>query len=305
MKSIKNIEMQVLACVCKHQSFTKAASEMKLSQAQLSKYISSLESKLGIILIERSVRPVILTSLGEAVYPYIDNCILANEELSGFIEKNQRIDEGTVNIYSPSGMQYVLAKYLLPSLHKTDKKINITMTTWNQADDEISNGLNFDNNCDILISYAPPKNENLIARKLRTIRMNIFSTDELHNKHPIRTINDISQVPFILQKPLLSHNGINYISLTDANTGEIKNVVISGDYTFDNALTAINASRSGLGYLLMSSYLLDSADELKPRLPDNYIIEIPCYIIYRRRINQPPRIQEVINHIFKYFNNHD
>lgn len=291
----------MLACVIKHHSFTKAATEMKVSQAQLSKSISSLESKLGSTLVERDIRPVTLTAFGKSVLPYIENCIRENDELSNFIERHLGVDEGTVNIYSPSGFQAVLAQHVLPSLHSTKSNINITMSTWNQVGGDFYKGIYFDDECDILISYTLPKNENLIARRLRTVKFDVFSTDEFYNNNPIFTIEDFGKVPFILQKAIFNNNDGHHLLLKSLETKDITKIFISGQYMFDNALSGLSACRAGLGYLLASPSLLNEVDVLKPRLPETHVIEIPCYIIYRKRVNQPARVQMVINHIIENF----
>lgn len=51
--------------VARHRSFSKAAAEHDITQSAASQRISQLERKLGAILIDRSVRPLVLTPAGE------------------------------------------------------------------------------------------------------------------------------------------------------------------------------------------------------------------------------------------------
>lgn len=52
--------------VAKHQSFSRAAREHGITQSAASQRISQLERKLGVTLLDRSVRPLALTPAGEA-----------------------------------------------------------------------------------------------------------------------------------------------------------------------------------------------------------------------------------------------
>ncbi|MGX5024855.1 LysR family transcriptional regulator [Enterobacter sp. UPMP2060] len=301
MFDIKNNDLHLLVCVIRFGSFTKAAYEMGMSQAKLSKKIISLEHKIGGTIIERDKRPVALTKFGNEVFPYIENCIRENKQLIDFVEKTQKSITHNVNIYSPSGIQAILARYVLPSLKLSCNDINITMTTWNQEAADYFSGIEFEENCDILITYAPPRNENLISRFLRTVELNVYCTDSFYAKYPFTTIYELSQKPFILQKTRMTGQNENQFKLTNTKNKQTENIKVSGNFLFDNTLTAIEACRGGLGYLLTSGFLLDASDIIKPRLPSHFSVVMPCYIIYRKRVNQPYRIQFMVDYLLKNF----
>ena len=50
--------------VAKHQSFTKAAVELDVSSAAVSRQVKSLEQRLGLLLLHRTTRSVALTEAG-------------------------------------------------------------------------------------------------------------------------------------------------------------------------------------------------------------------------------------------------
>jgi DNA-binding transcriptional LysR family regulator len=50
--------------VAKHQSFTKAADELDVSSAAVSRQVKSLEQRLGLLLLHRTTRSVALTEAG-------------------------------------------------------------------------------------------------------------------------------------------------------------------------------------------------------------------------------------------------
>lgn len=59
----------VFSCVAKNGSFTKAAAELNLTKSAISQQITSLETELGVRLLNRTTRGLSLTALGEKLLP--------------------------------------------------------------------------------------------------------------------------------------------------------------------------------------------------------------------------------------------
>ena len=57
--------MRLYCEVARHQSFSKAAAALGLTQSAISQRIGALEKELDIVLFDRSVRPLALTPQGE------------------------------------------------------------------------------------------------------------------------------------------------------------------------------------------------------------------------------------------------
>lgn len=61
-------QLRVFASVFRHQSFSKASRELKLTQPTISNHVMSLEKELGCKLFDRTGRRIIPTEEGEALY---------------------------------------------------------------------------------------------------------------------------------------------------------------------------------------------------------------------------------------------
>lgn len=273
-----------------------------MSQAALSKIIANVEFKFGDKIINRETRPIKATPFGQSLIPYIENCIRDNKELTDFLDNNRKNPSGVVKIYSPSGLQTFLSSKVLLSFHKNHPDIILSMITWNPEDANLYSGIEFHDNCDILISYILPQNQNLVARKLATIEMNIYCRDECFEKHPIYGVEDLKTAPFILLNSLLGKDFKNTINLKNIDSGEIMTETVSGNFITDNVHTAIEFCRRGLSYIICNKHLIVDFPELKPRLPSDLIIPLSIYLIYRKKHIQSLRNQTVIDHIVKAFN---
>ena len=59
------LQLQYFECIARHESVTRAAEELRISQPSLSGSVLRLEKELGTALFERKNRKMILTSYGE------------------------------------------------------------------------------------------------------------------------------------------------------------------------------------------------------------------------------------------------
>ncbi|EHU6458752.1 LysR family transcriptional regulator, partial [Vibrio parahaemolyticus] len=79
-----NSELINFAVICKHLSLTEAAKELGKSKAQVSRQLAMLETALGVTLVHRTTRKLVLTDHGKSISP------LALETLSKLQELNYR-----------------------------------------------------------------------------------------------------------------------------------------------------------------------------------------------------------------------
>lgn len=300
MNQLKNSELIAVLTVIKNQNITLSAEQLGLSQARLSKIIAAVEERFGDKILNRETRPLKVTAFGLGLVPYIENCIRGNNELTEYLDCHKKSPSGIVNIYSPSAIQAFLARDVLLPLHELHPDIIISLTTWNQENTDMYSGVRFHDDCDVLITYTLPQNQNLIARKVTSLKMNVFGTDECYKKNPFSNAEELSNCPFILLRSLIFDGVRNTFNVTSHDTHEIKTVSVSGDFIFDNTWTALQFCRQGVGYIISYVPVLTDFPELKPRLPENMSINMDFYVIYRKRHMQPRRLQTVIQFIMQH-----
>lgn len=151
----------------------------------------------------------------------------------------------------------------------------------------------------MLISYSPLHNQNLTARKVKRVRMDVFATPEFSKRHPFTTPEELAQYPFVLLSSMTNYSYNNVLGFIHVETAEIKTVTVSGKLRFDNIYTAINCCRNGMGYLLTSQLLLKNTMGIISTLPSEWEGFIDCYIIYRNRKNLPLCVQRLLDYIIE------
>ena len=134
-------QLEAFVAVAKHQSFSKAARELFLTQPTVSAHIQNLEKELNTILVNRSNKNITLTKSGEILYDHaiyiLNNCkkaIYDIKEYSGKIE-------GFIDIACSSIPETYILPHFLKDFFNTypDVKFNISHYDSQYAISEILN----------------------------------------------------------------------------------------------------------------------------------------------------------------------
>lgn len=104
-------QLEAFAAVVEHNSFTRAADELFLTQSTISAHIRGLEESLGCRLFDREAKKRIsLTEEGRIAYTYAKDVLVRCRRLKEVMEKSNRTAELAV------GASTVAAIYLLPGM---------------------------------------------------------------------------------------------------------------------------------------------------------------------------------------------
>lgn len=94
-------DLKYFTAVVEQGSFSKAAAHIFVSQPTLSRTVKNLEKKLGVALLERSTRKLILTDAGKLVYEQAKKIIGATNELTVLLNDLMDHPSGEIRIGIP------------------------------------------------------------------------------------------------------------------------------------------------------------------------------------------------------------
>ena len=120
-------EMSAFIAVVEAGGFSAAARQRGESQSSVSKAVGALERRLGVVLLQRSTRRVVLTEQGQRYYertkPLVDEIAAADTE----IEQGRLDVSGLVRIAAPATFGRLHVLPLLPDLLVRHPKLRIDM----------------------------------------------------------------------------------------------------------------------------------------------------------------------------------
>lgn len=97
---MKISQQQILAfnAACKHQSFSKAAVALGVTQSSVTQNVAKLESTVGAYLLERRRTGLVLTPAGRRVHMVTDDIGLLHRQLEQTIEGLAKLDRGQLRV---------------------------------------------------------------------------------------------------------------------------------------------------------------------------------------------------------------
>ncbi len=128
------VQLEYLVAVANHGSFSSAAEHCFVTQPSLSMQIKSMEDELGVILLDRSRKPVIPTEAGEVVLAAARETIIAYNNIKESVldfkgETSGRLRLGVIPTISP----YILHKFI-PAFAASYPKVELEVNDMVTAD---------------------------------------------------------------------------------------------------------------------------------------------------------------------------
>ncbi|UHA73360.1 LysR family transcriptional regulator [Paenibacillus sp. 481] len=135
-------QLHYFAEVAKHKNFTKASQVLFVSQPSISKMIKSLEDELGVTLLDRSEREVILTDTGQLVYEKTLKILQLLEEIPSSVNELVHVQRGKVKMGILPTISALLFPKIVAGFKKTYPMIEIQMVeyTAKQVEMQIEQG---------------------------------------------------------------------------------------------------------------------------------------------------------------------
>lgn len=162
-------QLESYAAVVRHQSFTKAAESLFISQPTISIHIRALEEELNTQLLMRTTKNIEVTPEGMKLYEYVLNLLELRDRMM------QECSAGSKNIIH-LGASTIPSAYILPEvLPKFGKLKPNTFFVIHQSDSKaVADGLT-DGVFDVGLVGMPVERENLICEKFCQDRMVIIT----------------------------------------------------------------------------------------------------------------------------------
>jgi LysR family hydrogen peroxide-inducible transcriptional activator len=103
-------QLDFLVALSEELNFSRAAARCQVTQSTLSTGLRDLEERLGVLLVERSRRTVMMTEIGTAVAARARGVLLGAREIEAMAEDHKRPDKGDLRL----GVIPTIGPYLLP-----------------------------------------------------------------------------------------------------------------------------------------------------------------------------------------------
>jgi len=226
--------------VAEAESFTLAAKKLAISTAQVSRQITTLESRLKVKLFYRTTRKVSLTQEGSLFYQHCRAILDGLEQAETAITNLQASPQGKIKLTASVtyGEQQVLP--LVNDFTLLYPDIEVVAQLSNQKIDLVDEGY------DLAIRLGKLHDSTLMAKKLAQRTNYVCAAPAYINKYGTpHALSELSQHNCLL-------GTLDYWRFRDNN--KEKNIRVSGSIRFNSGYGLVDAALKGLGIVQLPDY---------------------------------------------------
>lgn len=288
--------MTLLVATSETQSFSATGRRFGLSTASVSRRISELEDHLGVALIHRSTRNLILTEAGRNYVEQAREILASMDQIEAGITSLHDAPQGALRVHSRTmfGVS-VLAKLhagfalkypdLLVELHLSERPSRLR-----------------EDGFDIDFRIAPPQESGLIRRRLFLSRRVLVAAPRyLDGMPPITTPRDLEMHRCLIY--WLGGDAVYWRFRKDGVDADTE-VQVTTNFAANNGQVLLQAAIAGQGIALLDDYTVASevsAGRLQVILPDfrvtNTTFEEGIFAAYLETPQVPAKIRVYLDYI--------
>jgi LysR family nitrogen assimilation transcriptional regulator len=238
-------QLRLFSTVAEFGGFSRAAVVLSIAQPALSRHIKALETELGVQLLYRNGRGIVLTEAGKLLNRHAKDILETAARAKGDIAALQSSPRGSVIIAMPPSVGSVLTVPLVEQFRA--KYPDISMRVMEGFSGHVLEWL-LTGKIDVAVLYNAPRMSNVLSEPL--LRDELFLLGAMNDpcSLPPRTVQakELAEIPMIL--PAQPH-GLRL--LTDQVLGKA-DIVPKIEIEVEAMPSTLNLVERGLGYTLLS-----------------------------------------------------
>ena len=276
--------------VAEHESFTRAAKELGISTAQVSRQISALEKRLNIKLLYRTTRKVSLTEEGRVFYQHCRGVLDGLDAAEQAVSNLQSKPQGRIKLTAPVtyGEQQLLP--LVNNFMVMYSDIEVTAFLSNQKIDLVDGGY------DLAIRIGKLSDSTMMAKKLSHRTNFVCAAPTYLEKHGIpHFLSELSE-----HNCLLGTRDYWHFIENDKEAGKERNMRVSGTVQYNSGHSLVDAALKGLGIVQLPDYYVQKhlASGALVSVLDNYREpEEGIWAIYPHNRHLSPKIRLLVDYL--------
>ncbi|WP_213990079.1 LysR family transcriptional regulator [Sodalis sp. dw_96] len=289
--------MKVFVTAVKEGSFAAAAAKLAISPQMIARHVATLETGLGVRLLNRTTRKQSLTTTGIDYYKRCLHILGAIEDAERIAMDNALQPSGTLRVNAPVAFgRYALIPFVTDFLQRY-REIRIELTLSDVLTDPLEQGF------DAVIRIGALSNDlRLVARPLPPYRLVVCAAPSYLEKNgtPESPV-DLARHECLEFSPW--HAGLTR-HWTFIREQEMTDVDVNGRFAVNDWGAMLEAALHGAGILIGYEKAVReniSRGELLPVMPGYHFIERPMHVLYGEERFTDTKVRCFIDDLGKWF----
>jgi DNA-binding transcriptional LysR family regulator len=277
-------------------SYTKAARQLGLSRALLSRRIIELEARLGVRLLNRSTRSVSLTAEGRA---YLTRCKQVLDDMESAereIARGVQTPLGGIRVLAPKSFGVTCLSDAMIAFSKMHTQVRVSLSL---GDFSFRPADFVDDGFDLAIRIADIRDSTVLARRITTLKSLLCASPDFIARSGVPA--SVAELP---NYPCLAHLGSDEHDRVWTFVGQRgASIRVDGAFDSNSALALRKAAVAGLGIaLLPEEYIAaDLASGALVRILPQYEIRRPVTALYARSPHIPQKVRLLVSFLVQWF----
>ncbi|MGE4250919.1 MAG: LysR family transcriptional regulator [Parvibaculaceae bacterium] len=286
--------MKVAVAVARHNSFSFASRELRLSAASVSRIVADLEADLGVRLFNRTTRQINLTDAGMEFVQKSTSLLEELDLMRSVVRERHETPRGQLHVSCVTAFGNECLAPAVPEFVRRFPQLDVSIDLGNRLVDLI--GEHFD----IAIRVGPLNDSSLIAQRIFTQRIVFVATPQFCKQYGTpRTLDEVRACPAVTQVSG-EWGRVHRFS----HEGKVIDFEVPQQLTMNSARAVRNACLAGGCYSLLGDFMVaqDIAENRLVRLlPDYEPIEQPIFAFYAQRRHTPRKVRVFIDYLSEVF----
>ena len=276
--------------VAEYESFTRAAKELGISTAQVSRQVSALEKRLNIKLLYRTTRKVSLTEEGRVFYQHCRGVLDGLDAAEQAVSNLQSKPQGRIKLTAPVtyGEQQLLP--LVNDFMVRYSDIEVTAFLSNQKIDLVDGGY------DLAIRIGKLSDSTMMAKKLSRRTNFVCAAPAYLKKYGVpHSLSELSE-----HNCLLGTRDYWHFIENDKEAGKERNMRVSGTVQYNSGHSLVDAALKGLGIVQLPDYYVQrhlASGELVSLLDSYREPEEGIWAVYPHNRHLSPKIRLLVDYL--------
>ena len=288
----KFLEMQTYAAVVDLGSFVKAADVLEMSKPTVSRYVSDLEERLGVRLLQRTTRKLSLTEEGRSFYARCKAVLADVQAVESEITSKSLVVNGLIKINVPVSFGLLELAPRWADFMSKYPELTLDITLSDRMVDLVEEGF------DLAVRIASLPSSSLISRKLASTKMVLCASPTYIKKHgKPKHPSDLANHAVLSYSLLATGDTWEF----DGKEGKVK-VNVRPIMRSNSGDTCVAAARKHKGIIGQPSFMV--SEDLKrgtlvELIPQFRLPEFGIYALYPSRQYVSPKVRALINFLAK------
>ncbi|MEM6293051.1 MAG: LysR family transcriptional regulator [Myxococcota bacterium] len=270
-------------------SVSEAARTLGVPRATLSRRLTGMEAELGVRLLHRQTRRLILTEAGERLLARARGIVAEVEAAWAEVSRLDDTPRGRLRVSIPPSEVFYPS---IVSFSKRHPQVDVDIFATPESLDLVASGV------DVAIRFSAGLDTGLIARRLDSDRVvAAMSPRYAEASGRPRTLADLAQHACI-GGPNHDRHGVTSWPLLAGGSVEVR-----GSFCTNEVPLQLRATLDGLGIALLPGRIVQTFVErghLELVLPDEIGTQTGAFLVYPERDFLPPQVRAFIDHVVEH-----